>query len=242
MNQGRTPKQKLNGGQAADEVLAWLPGSRVVHAPDDAAAPPDDAEVFEDRRSGKDRRGLPAIPQNDKEWHTLYARIFRLEPLCTYVENESKVPVPAADFSRTEHKLQVLLSVHDNIREAIQRWEDRIFQAFMISAGAVLSALVFFVENRDKLRTHPALIALAVGAFGISAWWYLYLAARAHARNGVVVAKLEAALGLCQRGVFVRRDRFFGYSGTWEADWRTPLLLAIHFFIVLGSALMIAFY
>jgi len=221
---GTGPVQRLMAG-----VFQWI------------FRPVDGSPGGAERRTGPADRRRPSLP-TDEEWHTLYARMFRLEPLCTYVTNESTLPVPAADFSRTEHKIQVLLSVHTSIREAIQRWEDRIFHAFMISAGAVLSAVVFFVQNRADIRAHPAFIAAAVALFGFCAWEYLYLAARAHARNGVVVAKLEASLGLCQPGTFVQGDRFFGYSGTWEADWRTPVLLLIHGMIVLISATTIWLY
>jgi hypothetical protein len=182
-----------------------------------------------ERRSGVDRRRVRRA-----RLRSFYCSLFQLETHTADVDVAGNPPpVPAIDFSDPQRKLEVLLSLHNNIRDAIQRWEDRIFAAFMLTVGAILSAVAFYLEHRDGLDSR--LFGSAVATFGVAGLAYLYLAAKAHANNGILLVKIEAALGFCQRGVYVKNEYFFGYTGFWVQDWRTPILLLIHTGVVVFS-------
>lgn len=188
------------------------------------------------KRSRKDRRGARRTGRDrrrttfQKLRHSFYCGLFLVKPHAAEIDPGARRPIPA-HIPDPGARVDVLLSLHDNARESIHQWENRIFQAFLLSEGALLSAVAFFLDH-PNLRSSSHFFATAVGVFGAAALAYLYLAARAHANNGVLLVKIEAALGLCERGVYVRGSPFVGYSGFWVEDWRTVTLLVIHALVV----------
>jgi hypothetical protein len=186
-----------------------------------------------ERRSGRDRR----LTASERFRQRSYGYFFGIEPHFADVDLHADPPVPVVQFN-DDHRLEVLLSLHNCIRECIHQWENRTFQAFLLSEGALLSAVAFFLQN--PILQKP-LIAASAAIFGGVAWTYIFLAAKAHANNGILLVKIEAALGLCQKGTYIQDAPFFGYTGIWVPDWRTPILLLMHFATTVFAVCVLAF-
>lgn len=111
-------------------------------------------------------------------------------------------PKPAAGAS-PDKKIDVLLALYNNTRNSIHHWEDRIFHASILTSGAMLSAVAFFLQHGQNLIEHRFTLAAAVLIFGFISWYCLILATKAHANNGRLLVKIEAALGLCESGLYI---------------------------------------
>jgi hypothetical protein len=228
---GRPPEVATGAIEAEAEAVTTAVIEPVTGTAIDPRA---ENETETERRSGEERRRTSF----EKRRHSFYCALFRIKPHNAFVELKAGPPVPAAKLTDA-NRVDVLLSLHDNVREAIHQWENRIFQAFLISEGALLSAVVFFLEH-PNLRSRADVLGFAVAIFGVAALTYLYLAAKAHANNGVVLVKVEAALGLCTEGEYIRGKAFFGYTGYWVEDWRTPILLLIHAGVVAFATFVVS--
>jgi hypothetical protein len=191
---------------------------------------PSPASPNVERRSGRDRRSTWL----QKRRHALYGLLFDIEPHLAEVDPKTDPPIPVVKFDG-DRRIDVLLALHNTARESIHQWENRIFQVFLLSEGGLLSALAFFFDHQN-LHRHATMFGAAVTIFGAATLAYLYLAAKAHANNGVLLVKIEAALGLCQPGTYIEGAPFFGYTGFWVDDWRTPILLLIHSGVVAFAA------
>ncbi|HEX8273193.1 MAG TPA: hypothetical protein VF615_11180 [Longimicrobiaceae bacterium] len=177
--------------------------------------------------TGKDGRGA-----RFREWLTRFRSIRWLVAPGEHrdwVKPGVTPPVPSFDIA-TESRIDVLIAVHNAVRDSIHRWEDRLYQGSLTSSGAILLALGFFLQH-PNLAAHRIAVAGALLLFGGLGGIYLVLAARASAENGAFLTKIEAAMGLCEPNAYLVGCRFVGYSGQWMRNWRAIPLLVAHMMI-----------
>ncbi|HEU4559106.1 MAG TPA: hypothetical protein VFS20_14695 [Longimicrobium sp.] len=152
----------------------------------------------------------------------------------------AKPPTPAADFE--SRRIDILLSLHTSVRECIERWEDRMFQAFGVSMAAILTVVGVYLEHPAELNARRLLVAGLVLTFGTLAGLYFWRAADARSENGALLVKIEAALGLCEEGAYLKGESFYGWSGVWLPDRRSPVLFTALVVVTVLAAVVIAVY
>lgn len=141
-----------------------------------------------------------------------------------WVKRWAVPPVPSFKIP-DEKKVDVLIAVQTSLRDSIDKWEDRLYQGSLASAGAMLLTVGFFLQHPGLARYQHAVV-WAMFLFGGFATLYLLLAARARTENGAFLVQIEAAMGLCDFEGYLLRRRLVGYSGRWMRNWRAfPLLL-----------------
>lgn len=178
-------------------------------------------------------RVAPYLPRPTER---LYQWIVGREPPPDIREGK---PTPIADLSG--RKVDVLLALHASTMADIEHWEERIFRASVLTAGALISAVLFVFQQKEDLVDHRVLVAVAIAAFGVFSWLYLVAAVQAFGQNGLLKAKVEAALGLCEKGRYLKGRPFFGYSAHWQSNHRALVILAVHGLIVVLAPCSLAF-
>jgi hypothetical protein len=146
-------------------------------------------------------------------------------------------PSPASDLK--DRRVDVMLALHGTLRDSIERWEDRMFQAFGLATAAILSVLAVYLEHPAELNARRLLIATLVAIFGSLASVYFWRAADAHSDNGALLVKVEAALGLCEVGMYLEGRPFVGWTGVWVPDRRGPVLFTALVVVTIFAALVI---
>jgi hypothetical protein len=150
---------------------------------------------------------------------------------------EEEPPAPTSDLK--DRRVDVLLALHGTVRESIERWEDRMFQAFGLATAAILSVLAVYLEHPAELNARRLLVAALVSTFGSLAAVYFWRAADAHSDNGALLVKVEAALGLCEVGMYLEDKPFVGWTGVWVPDRRAPVLFTALVVVTFFAALVI---
>jgi hypothetical protein len=146
-------------------------------------------------------------------------------------------PLPMSDL--TNRRVDVMLALHGSLRDSIERWEDRMFQAFGLATAAILAVLAVYLEHPAELNGRRLLIATLVATFGFLASVYFWRAADAHSDNGAMLVKVEAALGLCEVGMYLDGTPFVGWTGVWVPDRRGPVLFTALVVVTFFAALVI---
>lgn len=149
-------------------------------------------------------------------------------------------PAPATGFE--SRKVDVMLALHASVRDGIERWEDRMFQAFGLSMAAMLSVVGVYLEHPAELGARRLLVALLVLTIGSLAGLYFWRAADAHSANGALLVKVEAALGLCEEGAYLEDVPFYGWTGVWVPDRRSPVLFTALVVVTFFATLVILLY
>ncbi len=150
---------------------------------------------------------------------------------------EADPPLPTSELE--SRRVDVMLALHGSLRDSIERWEDRMFQAFGLATAAILSVLAVYLEHPAELNARRLLIATLVATFGSLAAAYFWRAADAHADNGALLVKVEAALGLCEVGMYLEGKPFVGWTGVWVPARRAPVLFTALVVVTFFAALVI---
>jgi hypothetical protein len=160
---------------------------------------------------------------------------------------ERRLPDSAFDFSpfSSEKRIDVLLSVYSDIRNSVEHWEDRIYNASVWSSGILLSAVTFLYQQKlagsgsQRLDGLRIALAVAVLVFGIITQGYLYFAVEAFKKNSRFLIKTEAALRLCRKGEYFGMYPLVGFSGEWVKNHRQRFLRISNAIVLLVSFILI---
>ncbi len=144
-------------------------------------------------------------------------------------------PVPLRAFSiGDDKKVDVLIALQGTFRTSISNCIERSYRAAFWSVGLLLTLAGSWILHGQGISLKGRVLAV-IGAFlfGVLTQLHLDEERREYFGNGVALVKVEAALGLCQSGTYLKDGPFFGYSGKWVPARSLALLQVFHGVVLL---------
>jgi len=150
------------------------------------------------------------------------------------------VPISALTISN-DKKVELLISIMNELRADHISWIDRSYKAAMWSIGLLVTAMSYVLMEKNNIPENGLIfIVIGMTLFGIVAQLFFCAARNAHHGIGAAIVRCEAGLRLCEAGSYLNDQPFFGYSGEWIPPTQITILQILHFVVLLLSVLIVA--
>lgn len=138
-----------------------------------------------------------------------------------------------------DHKVNVLIAMMHDVRNSIDSWTNRSFQAVTWSGGILIAFIGIWLTKTSKVPIEKRIV-LAVGIllFGSFIQAFMFRAKKAHKGNGNLLTKIEATLRLTEQNTYIQNSRFFTYTGKWVAPKSLNILQIINLIIIIFAILV----
>jgi len=139
-----------------------------------------------------------------------------------------------------DHKVNVIVSIMNSVREQIGQWHSRSYAVASWSIALLLGIVAYWVKENPG---HKEIFVTAMFLFTVMGQIYLHVSQDAIKKNGRVLVKCESVLRLNEEDTYLGNGKFFEPSPTGE--WVIPIeLKALRWFhLVVGviaiSAIML---
>jgi len=133
-----------------------------------------------------------------------------------------------------DKKVDILIAMMHDIRNSIDSWTNRSFQAVSWSGGILLAFVGYWITKAHKVvLLNRIFLALGICLFGMLIQIYLFRVKSAHSGNGNLLSKIEATLRLTEKNFYIHDKYFFKYTGKWIPPKSLTILQVMNLIIII---------
>jgi hypothetical protein len=159
----------------------------------------------------------------------------------TSKKEENEIPKSALTIT-DEKKVEILIAMMHDVRNSIESWSNRSFQAVSWSGGILLAFIGYWITNdKDLTFNYRIIIAIGICLYGVLMQIYLLRVKFAHKGNGELLSKIEAALNLHKPDEFIKCEPFLVYSKKWIQPKSHKILQVTNLLIIVFAVFVAIF-